>query len=61
MVVNGEGQVEQRPVGLERELGDQWLVSSNLAAGDRVIVHSESELTPESRIGVVESLVGKAQ
>jgi membrane fusion protein (multidrug efflux system) len=37
LVVNAEGKVEQRQLGLERALGDQWLVSSNLAPGDRVI------------------------
>ena len=46
MVVNAEGQVEQRQLGLDREIGDQWLVSSNLAAGDRVIVFALRSAVP---------------
>lgn len=46
MLVNSQGQVEQRQIGLERELGDQWLVSSNLAAGDRVIVEGKQKVRP---------------
>lgn len=46
MVVNSQGQVEQRQIGLERELGDQWLVSSNLAVGDRVIVEGKQKVRP---------------
>ncbi len=53
MVVNGQGQVEQRPVGLERELGDQWLVSSNLAAGDRVIVEGKQKVRPGVPVNAV--------
>ena len=38
MVVEGEGKVGMRMLTLEREVKDQWLVASGLAAGDRVIV-----------------------
>ncbi len=38
MVVDASGKVEQRLVGLDRAIGDQWLVSSNLAPGEKVIV-----------------------
>ena len=37
-VVNSEGKVEMRMLILEREIGDQWLVTSGLKAGDQVIV-----------------------
>ena len=33
-----EGKVGMRTLTLEREIGDQWLVTTGLAAGDRVIV-----------------------
>jgi len=38
LLVNAEGKVEQRPLGLERAIDDKWLVSSGLQPGDRVIV-----------------------
>lgn len=37
-VVDTEGKVGMRMLTLEREIGDQWLVTAGLAAGDRVIV-----------------------
>ncbi|MDT3736481.1 MAG: efflux RND transporter periplasmic adaptor subunit [Denitratisoma sp.] len=57
-----DGALTFVPVRLgSADLEGRVQVLEGLQAGDRVIVHSESELTPESRIGVVESLVGKAQ
>ncbi|HOY57977.1 MAG TPA: efflux RND transporter periplasmic adaptor subunit, partial [Verrucomicrobiota bacterium] len=53
MVVNGQGQVEQRQIGLERELGDQWLVSSNLTAGDRVVVEGKQKVRPGMSVNAV--------
>ncbi len=38
LIVDAEGKVQQRMLKLDRAIGDQWLVSSGLAAGDRVIV-----------------------
>ncbi|TNF37401.1 MAG: efflux RND transporter periplasmic adaptor subunit [Deltaproteobacteria bacterium] len=38
LVVNGDGVVEQRILATTRTLGDQWLVTSGVAVGDRVIV-----------------------
>ncbi|MGB5103567.1 MAG: efflux RND transporter periplasmic adaptor subunit [Steroidobacteraceae bacterium] len=37
-VVDGEGKVGTKMLTLEREIGDQWLVTAGLAAGDQVIV-----------------------
>ncbi len=37
LIVNTSGKVEQRMLGLDRAIGDQWLVISGLAPGDRVI------------------------
>lgn len=44
LIVNGEGKVEQRPLELERAIGDQWLVGKGLAAGDRVIVEGQMRI-----------------
>jgi membrane fusion protein (multidrug efflux system) len=38
LVVNGAGTVEQKMLNLGRAIGDKWLVSSGLSAGDKVIV-----------------------
>ena len=37
LIVDAAGKVEQRMLSLDRAIGDQWLVSSGLAPGDRVI------------------------
>jgi len=38
LVVNEAGKVEQRMLALDRAIGDQWLVSSGLTAGENLIV-----------------------
>ncbi len=37
LIVGVSNKVEQRQLVLDREIGDQWLVTSGLAPGDRVI------------------------
>jgi membrane fusion protein (multidrug efflux system) len=37
LLVDANGKDEQRKLTLDRAIGDQWLVSSGLAPGDRVI------------------------
>jgi membrane fusion protein (multidrug efflux system) len=46
MVVGADGKVEVRPVQVSRTVGDQWLVDSGLAAGDRVIVEGLQKIQP---------------
>ncbi len=46
LVVGGEGKVEARPLTLDRAIGNQWLVSSGLAPGDRVIVDGIQRARP---------------
>ena len=53
LIVNGEGKVEQRSLELDRAIGDQWLVSKGLAAGDRVIVEGMLRVRPGSPVKVV--------
>jgi membrane fusion protein (multidrug efflux system) len=38
LVVNGAGKVGMKMLTLEREIGNQWLVTAGLATGDQVIV-----------------------
>jgi membrane fusion protein (multidrug efflux system) len=46
MVVNAENKVELRTLKTDRAVGDQWLVSSGLAAGDKVIVEGLQMVRP---------------
>ena len=46
LVVDAENKVGYRPLTLDRAVGDQWLVSSGLAEGDRVIVEGLQMLRP---------------
>ncbi len=46
MIVNATNTVEQRPLVLDRAIGDQWLVTSGLAPGDRVIAEGMQKVRP---------------
>jgi membrane fusion protein (multidrug efflux system) len=46
MVVNAESKVELRVLMTDRAIGDQWLVTAGLAAGDKVIVQGLQGIKP---------------
>jgi membrane fusion protein (multidrug efflux system) len=46
LVVNAEDKVEPRKLVTDRTVGDQWLVLSGLAAGDRLIVEGTDRVKP---------------
>ncbi|WP_410505745.1 efflux RND transporter periplasmic adaptor subunit [Janthinobacterium sp.] len=46
LVLNPEGKVEQRILTTGATMGDKWLVTSGLAAGDRVIVEGLQKVKP---------------
>ena len=50
MVVGGEEKVESRPIKVERTVGDNWLVSEGLKAGDRVIVEGIQRARPGTTV-----------
>lgn len=50
MVVNAENKVESRQVKAERALGDKWVVTEGLAAGDRVIVDGLQKIRPGAEV-----------
>ncbi len=50
LVVNAENKVETRALALERAIGNTWLVTSGLAAGDRVIVEGLQMLRPGTTV-----------
>jgi len=45
-VVGKDEKVEQRALELGRAMGDKWLVTSGLVAGDRVIVEGSQKVRP---------------
>ena len=52
-VVSKDDKVEQRTLELDRAIGDKWLVTSGLAAGDRVIVEGLQKVRPGDRVRAV--------
>lgn len=55
LVVGADEKVEQRKVQVSRTVGDQWLVESGLAAGDRVIVEGLQKVRPGSPVQATEA------
>lgn len=53
MVVNAEGKVESRILKTERAIGDKWLVTDGVAAGDKVIVEGLQKARPGSPVTAV--------
>jgi membrane fusion protein (multidrug efflux system) len=45
-VLNAADQVEQRTLTVDKAMGDRWLVTSGLAAGDRLIVEGLQKVRP---------------
>lgn len=46
LVVTKEGMVEPRILTVDRTIGDQWLVTAGIAAGDQVIVEGLQKVRP---------------
>jgi membrane fusion protein, multidrug efflux system len=53
LIVDAQGKVQQRMITVDRALGDKWLVSSGLAAGDRVIVEGIQKVRPGASVKAV--------
>ena len=54
MVVGADGVVEQREVVVSRTIGDQWLVESGLADGDRVVIEGLQKIQPGAQVNATE-------
>ncbi len=50
MVVNGEGKVEARTVSVAQSLGERWVITGGLAAGERVIVEGLQRARPGATV-----------
>lgn len=54
LVVNAQSKVEQRTVTTGRVIGDQWLVSEGLRAGDRLVVEGLNKVKSGDTVRSVE-------
>ena len=54
LVVNGENKVEQRTLTTAGTVGDRWLVSDGVKAGERVIVEGGQKVQPGAAVRPVE-------
>ena len=50
LVVNAQGKVERRQLVTERAVGDAWLVTSGVAAGEQVIVEGLQKVRPGAEV-----------
>jgi membrane fusion protein (multidrug efflux system) len=53
LIVDDSGKVQMRMLKLNRALGDQWLVSSGLEPGERVIVEGLMKVRPGATVKTV--------
>lgn len=53
LIVNAGGKVEEKPLTLDRAIGDEWLVSAGLSEGERVIVEGMQKVKPGVFVKVV--------
>jgi membrane fusion protein (multidrug efflux system) len=50
LIVDTDNKVELRPIKTERAIGDKWLVTDGLQAGDRVIVEGLQKAMPGATV-----------
>ncbi len=53
LVVDDNNKVVQRPLELDRAMGNRWLVSKGLSPGDRVIVEGTERIRPGASVRAV--------
>lgn len=53
LVVDSQSKVEQRQLTIDRAIGNQWLVTSGLAPGDKVIVEGIQKVRPGATVKAV--------
>lgn len=60
MLVGADNKVEARTIKTSRTIGDKWLVSDGLKAGDRVIVEGLQKIRPGVPVTVVDAAAPQA-
>ena len=53
LIIDEKSNVQQRMLTLDRAIGDQWLVSSGLAPGDKVIMEGMQKVKPGAPVKAV--------
>jgi membrane fusion protein, multidrug efflux system len=56
LIVGGNDTVEKRSVELDGALGDRWVVTRGLAAGERLIVGGKQKIKPGMQVAVREQV-----
>jgi multidrug efflux pump subunit AcrA (membrane-fusion protein) len=59
LIVDKNDKVQLRSVVASRAIGDKWLVTQGLKAGDRVIVKGLQFIKPGDRVRVEEARLGQ--
>lgn len=54
LVAKADDVIEKRPVEIDRAVGNQWLLQSGLAAGERVVVDGFQRVKPGDKVRAVE-------
>jgi membrane fusion protein (multidrug efflux system) len=60
LVVNAEKRVERRQLVTDRAVGDAWLVTDGLKAGDQVIVEGLQKVRPGVQVNPVAAGAARA-
>ena len=53
LIVGGDGKIQQRSLTAPRTIGDNWLVTAGLKAGDKVVVEGAMMLRPGTPVKAV--------
>ncbi len=54
-VVGKDGKVNQRPIGVSEIIGDKWMVTSGLKAGEKVVYEGIMKIQPGMKVKTVEA------
>jgi membrane fusion protein (multidrug efflux system) len=61
MVVSADSKVELRILKTDRAIGEQWLVTAGLVAGDKLIVEGLQDIKPGAKVDATEMLPADAK
>ena len=61
LVVNKDNVVEEKFIKISRAMGNSWLVSSGLSAGERVIIEGMQKVKPGASVSVILKDVANAE
>ncbi len=53
LIVDADGKIQQRILAIDRAIGNRWLISSGLKAGDQVVVEGMQKTIPGTSVKVV--------